>query len=71
MFFSFDTLYAHETSLICLLCTGFFQYLYALKVKPVDKMSQIELCAQPPDVTDNPYFDTLDRATVPKPKESV
>ncbi|KAL5112138.1 CWF19-like protein 1 [Taenia crassiceps] len=49
---------------------GNAKYLYALKVKPVDKMSQIELCAQPPDVTDNPYFDTLDRTAVPKPKES-
>eukprot|EP00108_Taenia_solium_P012041 TsM_000997800 transcript=TsM_000997800 gene=TsM_000997800 len=46
------------------------KYLYALKVKPVDKMSQIELCAQPPDVTDNPYFDNLDRTAVLKPKES-
>ncbi|EUB59021.1 CWF19-like protein [Echinococcus granulosus] len=49
---------------------GNAKYLYALKVKPVDKMSQIELCAQPPDVTDNPYFDTLERTTVAKPKET-
>ena len=32
-------------------------------------MSQIELVAQPPDVTENPYFDILEKT--PKPKETV
>ncbi len=47
------------------------QFLYALKIKPVEKMSQTELVVQPPDVTENPYVDSLRRKKETKPKESV
>uniref|UniRef100_A0A5K3FCF8 CwfJ_C_1 domain-containing protein n=2 Tax=Mesocestoides corti TaxID=53468 RepID=A0A5K3FCF8_MESCO len=46
------------------------KYLYALKIKPVDKMSRVELVAQPPDVTENPYFETIKQRTKTKPKET-
>ncbi|KAM7533223.1 hypothetical protein Aperf_G00000126220 [Anoplocephala perfoliata] len=46
------------------------KYLYALKVKPIDKMTPVELNAQPTDVTENPYFDNIDRALKEKRRES-
>ncbi|KAM3176868.1 hypothetical protein ACTXT7_005637 [Hymenolepis weldensis] len=46
------------------------KYLYALKVKPVDKMTLSELVAQPPDVTENPYFDTIKKALKERQRES-
>nr|CDS26941.1 CWF19 protein 1 [Hymenolepis microstoma] len=49
---------------------GNAKYLYALKVKPVDKMTLSELVAQPPDVTENPYFDTIKKALKERQKES-
>nr|VZI06197.1 unnamed protein product [Spirometra erinaceieuropaei] len=46
------------------------KYLYALKVTPVEKMPPSELLAQPPDATDNPYWDQLKKIARPLPKET-